>query len=180
MEAQAVYECFQDTIGCVKSGHHPHGIPAWKMFSFYFWTGAVHPLGPRWTLSPENYTMEHPDRINNYLGYSVEPSCLSHKFIPAAERPKQGYVMAKKSSYLASRSDRPWTFEDFDKAAEETGIQLVSGLSFDGNGDQQPQSNVSDDALPKSIKNYGSLQQPQFIATLSNSRVLIGVGLPLA
>jgi len=88
--------------------------------------------------------------------------------------------MAKKSSYLAPRPDRPWTFEDFDKAAEETGIQLVSGLYFDESGNQQPRSNVPDDALPKSVKNYGSLQQPQFMAALSNSRVLIGVGLPLA
>lgn len=177
MEAQSAQECFDDTSGCVKSGHHPDGIPAWKLFSFYFWTTANHPLGTRWTLSPENYTMESPDWINTYLGYSVEPSCLAHEFIPPNERPKQGYVMAKKASYLAPRPERAWTFEDFDKAAEETGIQFVSGLYFDGK--EQPELNVPD-TLPKSIKNYGQLKQPQFIAALSRSRVLIGVGLPWA
>jgi hypothetical protein len=177
MEAHAVQACFDDSSGCLKSGHHPHGIPAWKLFSFYFWTNINHPLGTRWTLSPENYTMESSNWINTYLGYSVEPSCLTHEFIPPNERPKQGYVMAKKASYLAPRPERAWTFEDFDKVAEETGIQLVSGLYFDAN--EQPQLNVPD-ALPKSIKNYGPLKQPQFIATLSRSRVLIGVGLPWA
>ena len=86
--------------------------------------------------------------------------------------------MGKKWSYLAPRKNRPWSFEDYDKAATETDIKFVSGLTYDKN--DEPQAIVPENELPKSIENYGPLNQPRFISTLSHSRVLVGVGLPVA
>src|ERR1700691_1012978 len=46
-------KCFEDEDDCIRSAQNPDGIPAWKMFSFSFWTGPDNPLGRNWTLSPE-------------------------------------------------------------------------------------------------------------------------------
>ncbi|KAJ7742880.1 hypothetical protein B0H16DRAFT_1728039 [Mycena metata] len=50
------FECWKDRARCLQTP--PTGIPAHKMFSFYFWPFANHPLGPRWVLSPEPYALE--------------------------------------------------------------------------------------------------------------------------
>lgn len=45
--------CFEDDENCILSHRNPDGIPVWKIFSFSFWTHPDHPLGRKWTLSPE-------------------------------------------------------------------------------------------------------------------------------
>jgi hypothetical protein len=45
--------CFEQEA-CVRSTNNPAGIPAWKIFSYLWWTHVDNPLGPKWTLSPEN------------------------------------------------------------------------------------------------------------------------------
>lgn len=45
--------CFEDDEHCRLSWKNPEGIPAWKIFSFSFWTHPDNPLGRKWTLSPE-------------------------------------------------------------------------------------------------------------------------------
>ena len=54
MEGSDAHACFEDEQNCVLSGRNPDGIPAWKIFSFHFWTGSDNPLGRNWTLSPED------------------------------------------------------------------------------------------------------------------------------
>jgi hypothetical protein len=67
LDASDTHSCFQDQE-CILMGHKPYGIPAWKIFSFHFWDSVRfelarftflpvlqpdNPLGPKWTLSPE-------------------------------------------------------------------------------------------------------------------------------
>jgi hypothetical protein len=54
VEPSDTYACFKDVENCVRSSQNPDGIPLWKLFSFHFWAGRAHPLGPNWTLSPED------------------------------------------------------------------------------------------------------------------------------
>lgn len=175
MEDSVVEECFGDGMTCARTQYHPDGIPLWKMFAFAFWTTPAHPMGARWTLSPENYTMEYEGYQNNYLGYSVELSCLKHEFIPASERPPQAYIMAKRMSYFAPRPERAFPLEFFDTAANATGVQLVAGLIQDAIN--APEFDVPE-SLPDSVTNYGPLSQAAFVDAVAHSRVLIGVGLP--
>ena len=54
VESYDSFACFKDEENCILSGENPDGIPAWKLFSMHFWTGANNPLGANWTLSPED------------------------------------------------------------------------------------------------------------------------------
>lgn len=105
MEEEWVTACFEDTITCQKNEDNPDGIPVWKIFSFFFWGHTTHPLGPRWTLAPENYAAFETDpESNTYLGYSVEKTCMTHTFIPHEDRFDQAYIFAKRMSYFRSVS----------------------------------------------------------------------------
>jgi hypothetical protein len=53
VEVPDSFDCFQNEEDCILSSQNPDGIPAWKIFTFYFWTGQNNPLGRNWTLSPE-------------------------------------------------------------------------------------------------------------------------------
>ncbi|KAJ7129190.1 hypothetical protein C8R44DRAFT_732200 [Mycena epipterygia] len=65
-----VNDCW-DNAECVRTSENPSGIPAWKLFSFYFWHEVQNPLGAKWTLSPEDYQLQGY-APNNYVGYSIE------------------------------------------------------------------------------------------------------------
>jgi hypothetical protein len=54
VESHETFTCFEDEENCILSSGNPHGIPAWKLFSFHFWPGSDNPLGRNWTLSPED------------------------------------------------------------------------------------------------------------------------------
>jgi hypothetical protein len=104
---------------------------------------------------------------NNYLGYSVEPSCLLQPFVPHADRQHRAYVFAKWVSFVLDERERAWPPHFYEAAANATGIQFVLGANSD----------ISED-LPNSMTNYGIMEQPEFVDTLSRSLVLVGVGNP--
>jgi hypothetical protein len=71
LDASDTHSCFHDQ-DCILMGHKPYGIPAWKLFSFHFWDSVRYnlvrfnflpllqpdnPLGPKWTLSPEEVSV---------------------------------------------------------------------------------------------------------------------------
>ena len=105
---------------------------------------------------------------NNYLGYSVEPSCLLQPFIPHADRQHRAYVFAKWMSYVLDAKDRAWPLHFYEAAANATGIQFILGAhKGDSRGD-----------LPPSLTNNGVLSQPAFMDAVSRTLVLVGVGSP--
>ncbi|KAJ7094392.1 hypothetical protein C8R44DRAFT_590286, partial [Mycena epipterygia] len=168
-EGEDSKSCFDDT-GCTMSHYNPSGIPAWKIFSVNFWVESYNPLGHKWTLSPEDYQLEHSWYIpNTYLGYSVEPGCLSRPFIPHELRPTQPqvYVMAKDLEYFHP-PHHAWQADFYDDAAEATGAHFVVGAQ----GTKIPPD------FPKSVENLGTMPQDWFYEILAESAVLVGVGLP--
>ncbi|KAF7343154.1 hypothetical protein MVEN_01746100 [Mycena venus] len=155
--------CFHDQ-DCVLMEHQPHGIPAWKMFSFHFWGSPENPLGEKWTLSPERY---RPSGRNTYLGYSIEPQCARQAFIPHELRPQQAYVLAKEAKFF-NGSNYPYAPDFFDAASGEAGVHFLAGV----------RDRVLPDFFPSSITNVGFMPQTEFYAKLAQSRVLVGVGNP--
>ncbi|KAF7343153.1 hypothetical protein MVEN_01746000 [Mycena venus] len=155
--------CFHDQ-DCVLMEHHPHGIPAWKIFSFHFWSGPDNPLGAKWTLSPERY---RPSGRNTYLGYSIEPQCARQAFIPHELRPQQAYVLAKDARYF-NGSGFAYAPDFFDAASSAAGVRFLAGVH----------DRLLPDFFPSSITNVGFKPQPEFYEKLAESRVLVGVGSP--
>ncbi|KAJ6597112.1 hypothetical protein DFH09DRAFT_112393 [Mycena vulgaris] len=117
--AEATKPCFIDPK-CLLSPTNPNGIPVWKMFFFNWWPDAVGPLANNWTVNPEDYRLAGKGYApNNYLGYSVEPSCSLRAFIPHAERTtRQAYVLAKHMRYF-SAANRAWD-PDFYETADQS------------------------------------------------------------
>ncbi|KAF8311214.1 hypothetical protein DL93DRAFT_2061318 [Clavulina sp. PMI_390] len=192
MEDGDVTKCFENTLDCVKSDVNLDGIPVWKLFSFYFWASPNHPLGSKWTLSPENYTTEWEDNTNTYLGYSVELSCLSHPdhpefsyWVPPDERPEgQAYIFAKRQSYFAPQRDLAFPLSFWDRAAKRTGVRFVAGAENDKEErarrkDMPKLDGEVPEVLPESITNYGLLPQSDFVDAIAHSRLLVGVGNPI-
>ncbi|CAK5274620.1 unnamed protein product [Mycena citricolor] len=166
MEGEESEVCFGNER-CVLGYKNPYGIPAWKIFAFSFWTGEGHPLGRKWTLSPEPYALEHSWYSNNtYLGYSVEPGCKTVPYVPASERPKQMYILAKHLKYFVAE-ENAWPLSFYDEVSTETGARFLLGA--DG---YEPAG------FPKSIENVGLMPNSEFYRVLANSSLLIGIGLP--
>ncbi|KAF8211118.1 hypothetical protein K438DRAFT_1808840 [Mycena galopus ATCC 62051] len=111
--ADQIKWCFQQE-SCGRSAVNPAGIPVWKFFSFHFWADSGHPLGSKWTLSPEDY------KTNNYLGYSIEAQCYKQPFVPHSERKRQVYILAKVLKFFEPNA-RAWAPDFFDAAANATG-----------------------------------------------------------
>lgn len=165
--------CFKD-LKCILSSPNPSGIPAWKIFSFLFWADPGNPLGGPWTLSPEPWALGRHDEVpNTYLGYSVESSCLAQKFISHSSREKKAYAMGKLIRFF--QVDGVWSPDDYDAAANATGLSFVIGAMEDPVKEHNPTEDIP---LPKSLKNLGILKQSQFVKILSESQLLIGVGEP--
>ncbi|KAI0036928.1 hypothetical protein K488DRAFT_40011 [Vararia minispora EC-137] len=171
--------CLDDEIRCVKSARNPHGIPVWKLLMFTFWAEARGPLGEKWTLSPEPYqrlSRNYPH--NAYVGYSIESTCYAHPTIPHSERPDQVYFMSKKAQWFVSS----WPRDFYDAAVDELGVQFVMGLHDstakvpDHPDIPLAQSNIP---FPKGVKDLGALQPHEFLAELSRSKAIIGLGAPV-
>jgi hypothetical protein len=164
--------CFHDTEHCALSIKNPTGIPSWKMFSFEFWAHALHPLGPHWSLAPENYESMGVGN-NTYLGYSIENACRAQPFIPHRERENSGYILAKFLSFFTPEQDRAWTPAIFDAATKAAGIGYLIGAINNTLQGEWPAAE-----LPSNYINFGLVNQSTFLHKLSRSRVLIGMGNP--
>lgn len=154
---------------CVQSPEFPHGIPLWKMFGFHFWENTdEHPLGSRWTLSPEPYatfpSVQHKPHHNMYMGYSVEAYC--DDVVLVEERDHRAYILAKEKGYLEPPR---FTFSDhvFSDMKRDLGVDFVAGIGKTGS------------LLPdEGITNLGFMSLPDFRTALGRSKVLVGVGRP--
>lgn len=57
------------THACMQSEDFPEGIPHWKSFLFYFWSGTIHDPGGKWMLAPEDYDSFRGDKPGHtYIG----------------------------------------------------------------------------------------------------------------
>lgn len=197
VEGSGTWDCFKDTENCVKTEDNPQGIPIWKIFTvrtlpsalssslltckykFSFWAQPEHPLGAKWTLSPEPYTLDG-FAPNTYLGYSIESSCLAHRFVPHDQRPDQAYIMAKRLAYFLPGPERAWDPEWYARVTQgmqgagvDVDVDFVVGASNDPwrDGDLEM-------ALPEGLTNVGQLPQKEFVEMIAQSKVLIGAGHP--
>ncbi|KAJ7071429.1 hypothetical protein C8F01DRAFT_1110484 [Mycena amicta] len=154
---------------CLKSEKNPAGIPAWRLWSFYWWDDHQHEnlLGTKWVLSPEDYGATH-----TYLGYSIEAQCALHPFIPHAERQRQAYILAKHLKYFDPKTTA-WSADLYDAAVSKTGIKFIMAAETKDNPPNLEQ-------ISQNIHNFGDiLSQEEFYGNLSSSVVLVGVGMPL-
>ena len=175
LEVQDVEDCRRAEF-CVLGPDHPEGVPLWKLFSFHFWQGHEHNLGPQWTLNPEPWYIQDQGTVHNtYLGYSVEPSCTSRSVVPHSERLHQGYVMSKLLRFFLPTRNRAWSPEDYDAVSNATQLRFVVGAVPDPDKSHDPVGGI---VLPEALTNLRGLPQPQFLNVLSQSKVLIGVGEP--
>ncbi|KAJ7181017.1 hypothetical protein C8R46DRAFT_1211303 [Mycena filopes] len=176
-------ECWKDTARCLQTSQNPTGIPAHKMFSFYFWPFPNHPLGPKWVLSPEPYALEpgmNMNTSNTYLGYSIEHACALTPFIPASERPPgQAWILAKRLDYLAPEKEPAWSTADYDAATEASRVRYALGA---GLAEWETGAGAKEEGelqLPSEYVNHGRLEKGHFVQQLAQSRVLIGIGNPI-
>ncbi|KAF7320164.1 hypothetical protein MKEN_00800900 [Mycena kentingensis (nom. inval.)] len=172
-EVAEANKCFYDAR-CILSERNPYGIPAWKLFAWQFWEEAGTPLGHKWTLNPEDYTLEHPWTVpNTYLGYSIEPWCSKIPFIPHEQRAKPGiaYLYGKKTGYFKG-SGHAWNAEIYREAAKESGAHFV--VSAGDPGEAMP-----DDFPTDIVESLGNrVEQHEFYTRLSGAAVVIGAGWP--
>jgi hypothetical protein len=163
-----VQACFQQPY-CILSDQNPHGLPLWKLLSFHFWTFPDHPLGHRWTLSPEDYQLEGKGYLPNlYLGYSIVETFQNHKPVPYGQRQHQVYIYGSSLSFFFS-NETVWPHDFYEAAIEETGVKIVIGAS-------KAQPTDPDPVLPSWLTNMGSISKDSFISTVGRSKVLIGQG----
>jgi hypothetical protein len=154
---------------CVQTPDFPQGIPIWKMFGFYWWTGTdIHPLGGQWTMSPEPYGtfpgISHYKEFNMYTGYSIEAYCGD--VFPAEDRRHRTYILAKQSEYFI-KDTFALTSGIFNDTKNETGIEFVAGIG------------KPDSPLPiLGVNNIGFQSIPDFLYELGHSKALVGVGRP--
>ncbi|KAJ6470274.1 hypothetical protein C8R47DRAFT_1055004 [Mycena vitilis] len=179
VDAPDAHACFKDPY-CALSRAWPWGIPIWKILSFHYWDYADHPLGRKWTLSPEPY---HPAPNNNtYLGYSVQPSCTQQPFLPHAQRSpssaptgtsashrKQVYIYAKTAEYF-SPAKRAFPPQVFARLAAALDVEFVVGVP-DG-------EDADGEMLPAGVANLGAMGPARFYEHLARSWVLMGIGAP--
>jgi hypothetical protein len=163
--------CFGDSA-CSLSAENPTGIPPWKVFTFAFWPNEANPLGPHWSLAPENYELLGVGH-NTYVGYSIEDACRKQPFIPHSKRENEAYVLAKLLSFFSAERDGAWTPKIFDAATDATGIKYLIGAINDTLKGEWPAAE-----LPSNYVDFGEINQTTFLDKLSRSRVLIGMGNP--
>ncbi|KZP25595.1 hypothetical protein FIBSPDRAFT_1041421 [Athelia psychrophila] len=169
--------------GCVRTPQSPAGIPLWKMLGFYFWPFPGHPLGMPWTLSPEPWGARTLGAGNAYVGYSVETQCGVVPFVPHAARDgedgkAQAWVMAKRLGYFVPGRSA-WPNAVYDAASAAADVRFALGADQGGIENGGAGAEMTEEDLPRGIKNYGVLEQEAFMRQLAKSRVLIGIGNPL-
>ncbi|KAF7303981.1 hypothetical protein MIND_00629100 [Mycena indigotica] len=186
-----VDRCFNSpNIMCHKTTNNPEGIPAWKIFSFNWWTVGSHLLDERWILSPEKY--RGLGENHTYFGYSVETSCETRTFVPHEDRRAhpQIYVMGKNGRYFTA-GHRAWEPQELELAA--AAIQQRSIVSPEAQEDARQVlflAGLREDELPDDfirgenggsewiMRNLGHLTPTKFYDTLAKSVALVGMGAP--
>ncbi|KAG9017554.1 hypothetical protein FRB90_000759 [Tulasnella sp. 427] len=116
---------------------------------------------------------------NYYLGYSVEPTCLSTPFVPWTERPRQAFMMGKYLGYFLAPQyvltdpvgGGPAQMADdfYQKFSEEENTTFIAG-QFDlymSRGYTKP---------PPGIVQQPRLQREAFQKLIAQSRVMVGIG----
>ncbi|KAJ7129176.1 hypothetical protein C8R44DRAFT_907351 [Mycena epipterygia] len=161
----------------VRSPTNPGGIPVWKLFEFQFWGQSINPLGPQWTLNPEDALVGRGYPQNTYLGYSIEAQCSKLPFIPHSKRNREIWVIAKTLVYFHPDL-RAWAPDFFDLAANSTGVSFATGTG-EPLGSQQKSFRVRESDVASSIANLGPLVQDDFSFLLSHSLVVVGMGDPM-
>jgi hypothetical protein len=172
MDPSMSASCFADTSNCVLSESNPGGIPAWKIFTFHWWTNPANGLGSQWTFSPDDYALQGFQDPNTYLGYTIEPECRAQSYIPPSDREHQAYILTKTLQRFVAGPGRAWSPEIFDEASNMTGIRFAIGVSPD-----HPPNGVAE--LPTNYIDYGLVERHQFMANIAKAKILIGVGDPI-
>ncbi|KAG8943762.1 hypothetical protein FRC04_002517 [Tulasnella sp. 424] len=162
-------------------------LPIWKVFHPMWWNQPFGPLGGPFTLSPEPYEIWpsgwNGGKDNFYLGYTVEPSCMNTPYIPHAQRPRQAYIFGKYLGYFG--------LKDYTLYDEKGGLE--ASINDDFYVDFAQKENITFLAghfslfqvpdgykdPPRGIVQHERLPRPEFQKTVSNSRVMIGLGNPL-
>lgn len=168
---------------CIKDRHRRRtGIPLWKILTFYFWAEEKHPLGARWTLSPEPFNslvvstspspspsstssrqgqgQTQPSSNNTYLGYSVQPSCGRHAFVEPQYRPlrpgmPRAYILAKHISYFSPGPSSAWPLSFYNRLVRQVDVQLVGAIGTNLIGMSREELEGVPDRLPEAIENLG-------------------------
>ncbi|GMK59834.1 hypothetical protein CspeluHIS016_0900510 [Cutaneotrichosporon spelunceum] len=160
---------------CMQSADYPQGIPYWKSFHFWFFVETVHPLGPHWVLSPENYDLWYNNNVNHtYLGYSIEHRC---KMFPTFEhREHRGLILAKTLNYFDKTRNK--FYQVIGKARDgvrpvtedgkEVKFELVTTVGDKGDRIDDP-----------SMESLGRMDQKAWTGVLARSKLLLGIGHPI-
>ncbi|KAF7367922.1 hypothetical protein MSAN_00857100 [Mycena sanguinolenta] len=193
-----VKACFHDH-DCVRVERNLRGIPAWKLFSFHFWSSADNPLGRKWTLSPELVSdIIHVEAVTDHSLDAVERYCIlgvSHSMPLADQSPDSyntylGYSIEPQCAHQThipfdvrpaqafvyskhvqnfNGSKYAWAPDFFDEASAAAGVEFIAGV----HGTDLPEF------FPSNITNVGFMAQADFYSVVANSRVVIGVGRPV-
>ncbi|KAL7417314.1 hypothetical protein BDY24DRAFT_377459 [Mrakia frigida] len=108
------------------------------------------------------------DRTNNfYLGYSIEDVCMKNPYLPPSERKPQAFLFAK-HSWFFSNSQYAWSDDILESTVDRFNLTLLSACIHD-----------KTTVIPKAITWLGSsLPQEEFLKTVGEGVVLVGVGDP--
>ncbi|KAJ7333304.1 hypothetical protein DFH08DRAFT_1083764 [Mycena albidolilacea] len=183
VDAPDAYACFRDPY-CALRREWAWGIPIWKILSFHYWDDTDHPLGRKWTLSPEPYLPcappQPPPATAPTWATACSPSAPSSPSsrTPSAPPPSPPPETRRKQIYIYAK-----TADDFspEKGAFPPHIfaRLPAALGVDFVVGVQGADAVA--ALPAGVANLGGLGGmglARFLEALARSWVLVGMGAP--
>ncbi|KAH8823015.1 hypothetical protein DL96DRAFT_329832 [Flagelloscypha sp. PMI_526] len=183
---------------CIKQDGYEDGIPVWNSFIFHFWKNPLSPLGSQWTLAPENYATQYEHgRGNHYLSYSIESFCKKQPFIPHSLREHRALVLGKYMRYFDPQSNEQHPWKDPQHPDQDILAPVIAQVPLSSSGQtfalvgtaRRQQGSPPPEAdehwkgatMPvQAIQNLGVLTQSEFYYELGKSKVLLGVGNPVA
>jgi hypothetical protein len=121
----------------------------------------------------------------NYLGYALEPPASEMAYIPLAERPIQVYILAKRVQYFYPSSGGVVCFspENITNALHDLREEFPT-LEFVGSfmDDRTPgeKERLGPMEPPEGVKVLPKLNSEEFDNELARSRLLLGIGWPVA
>lgn len=176
MENHALGTWQTGTKACMQTDKYLQGIPWWKSFVFLFWDSRPNPLGPQWTLSPEDWdSFSGAPRNHTFLGYSIEQRCQAVEF--RSKRIHRALVLAKDPDYLNEKNN---VFYGLLLDAAKT---LPHEMTQEGNKEFELLSTAGEHALSElpepGLSSIGKQPQKEWHDILAESKVLLGVGNPV-